>query len=68
MGLPLTAFNSSLYTLPLKQIARTQLEEGYGKWNADQCEEVIIAFAGSGTMLDPNRFEDDQEVLCVVSI
>ncbi len=44
-----------------------QLEEGHGEWNADQCEAVVIAFAGSEAKLDLNKFEKDQEVLCVVS-
>jgi hypothetical protein len=44
-----------------------QLEEGHGKWDIDRCETVVIAFAGSETMLDLNEFGDDQEVLCVIS-
>ena len=40
-----------------------QLEEGHGQWNPDQCETVVILFAGSETELAPERFEDDEEVL-----
>jgi hypothetical protein len=40
-----------------------QLERGHGQWNPDQCETVVILFAGSETELTPRRFEEDQEVL-----
>ena len=52
--------------VPLKK-GVYQLEEGHEKWNADQCEAVVIAFAGFEAKLDLNNFEKDQEVLCVVS-
>lgn len=40
-----------------------QLEEGHGQWYPDQCEAVVIQFAGPETELSAKRFEDDDEVL-----
>lgn len=40
-----------------------QLEKGYGQWNPEQCESVVILFAGAETGLTSMDFEDDDEVL-----
>lgn len=40
-----------------------QLEDGHGQWQPEQCEAVVIDFAGSETELAAKRFEDDEEIL-----
>lgn len=40
-----------------------QLEKGHGKWYQDQCNAVVILFAGSETELAPTKFKDDEEIL-----
>ena len=39
------------------------LEEGHAQWHSNQCETVVIQFAGSETELAAQRFEDDTEIL-----
>lgn len=48
--------------IPLKE-GVFLLEEGDGQWPPNQCETVVIQFAGSETRLAAQRFEDDDEVL-----
>ena len=52
--------------IPLKE-GVFLLEEGDGQWHPNQCETVVIQFAGSETELAAQRFEDDDEVLWGVS-
>ena len=39
------------------------LEKGDSQWHPEQCETIVIQFAGSETELAAQRFEDDDEVL-----
>lgn len=40
-----------------------QLEEGHDQWDPQQCETVVILFAGSEMERVPKKFRDDEEVL-----
>jgi len=48
--------------VPLKE-GVFQLQEGHDQWNPDQCETVVILFAGSETELAAKSLEDNEEVL-----
>ena len=68
VDLPLSMVPSAISKMKFSELIPLKkgvflLEEGDGHWHPNQCETVVIQFAGSETELAAQRFEDDDEVL-----
>ena len=61
--LPRRSFIMKFSDLVLLRKGIFQLEKGYGQWNPEQCESVVILFAGTETELTSKNFKNDDEVL-----